>query len=149
MKTVTQKSETKNLTNGAASEQFTPMQLEAALLSLDDLMERCSIPDRYFLLGETAKAVRDNLHLTGSCIEAGVEERYLSENVRSIIKLFTNVDNIVDNFEFEASGIPIRVKVIKNDYDFFKYPDVRVYGPEEYQIPNPFKEYYQMRGLIR
>src|SRR3990167_4976050 len=67
---------------------FNSEQLEKALLSLDDLMTRMAASENYFLLGNTAKEVKEGALLTGEKIEAGLEERYLNPEARSTLQTY-------------------------------------------------------------
>ena len=128
---------------------FTHMELENALRNVDDLFARCVLDTKYFLLGDTAKAAKENGFLSGPCIEVGIEDRYLTPEVRSTLKQFGHVDNPGDNWEYEVAGVPVKVKVIHNKYDFFKHPDIKYWAYDDYQLPNPFDTYYKSRFLIK
>jgi hypothetical protein len=54
-----------------------------------------------------------------------------------------------DKIEFELNGVPITVYVIDTKYSFMKNPDFVFYRLTHFRIPNPFKKYWQVRGLIK
>ena len=124
--------------------EFTREELDNALIDLDDLMHRTLLQDQYVLLKETAKALYDRVWLYGDGIDIGIEDRFLTKEVMTTFKEYfiPRMGEITDDgFEFKINDIPIRVKFIHKKYDFFKFFDRRVYGPEDYQIPNNFEAY--------
>ena len=129
---------------------FSSEHLEKSLLGLDDLMARMAASENYFLLGDTAREVKEGALLTGEKIEAGLEERYLNPEARSTLQTFFPNATVGENYiSLELEGVPVEVKIIKRKYTFFKNPDILIYGPEEYQLPNPMDVYQKSRYLVR
>ena len=119
-----------------------------ALFWLDDLMARCVLDAKYVLLGETAKAIREDKDLP-DVLEAGLDQRYLTKEVMSTLKTYVPGDFTEAGFVTESEGVPVHFKFIKRKFAFLQNPDIRFYGPEEYQIPNPFDGYWKSRGLVQ
>ena len=132
--------------------EFSREELDNALIDLDDLMHRTLLQDQYVLLKDSAKALYDGVWLYGDGIDIGIEYKYLTKEVMTTINEYfiPRTTEINDNgFEFKIGDVPIRVKFIHRKYDFFKYFDRRMYGPEDYQIPNNFEKYYKAKGIIK
>lgn len=125
-----------------------PEDKNKALLWLDDLMARCVLDNRYVLLGETAKAVKENTELP-DVLEAGIDKRYITKEVESTLKTYATPEVTPFGFECVGEGVPIKFKFIQRKFAFLQNPDTKFYGPEEYQIPNPFNGYWTARGLVR
>ena len=51
-------------------------------------------------------------------------------------------------FEWDVNGVPVRVKFVTRDYDYFRFADIKVYGPEQYKIPNQWDRYWAEREKI-
>lgn len=129
-------------------EKFTQEELIESLDSVRQLFERCMLEDNFILLGNTAKAVKDNLPLPNE-LEVGIEQRYVSRQVINVFKEFATQNVGESGFTYKKNKIPIKVKFIKKKYNFFKYPDKQLYGYDNYLIPNPFDKYYQSRFLVK
>lgn len=136
-----------NITNG---EQFSSGKLAEALFTVEDLMDQLLTP--YFLHLGTAEAVKKNMLLDGDGIDVMIRDKSLTQYVYDILadKFKLVPEQINDGFELKsAGGVPIRIKVYKRNYHFFKYPDHVVYQFGTYQLPNPFETYWKSRYLIR
>lgn len=129
--------------------KFSQEQLDKALLDSFDLMRRILLETTCIVLGETAKCIYENRGLNCDGIDLGIEKRYLGPEVLSTLKDWATQEITDNGFTYEVEGVPVRVKFIQRKYHFFKYPDMRFYGPETYKIPNPFSAYYKMRHLIK
>lgn len=137
---------------------FTPEQLKQALWDWDDVMHRALLQSRYVLLGDTARAAKDDTLLEKAPLEVGIFKRYLTPEVRSIftpealrdiavpiIVTEFNDDHILLTFR----GVPIHVKIIHRRYEFFENLDQVIYAFEDFQIANPFEKYYKARYIIK
>lgn len=115
-----------------------------ALREAGDLLDRALLI--HFVLGDTAKRIVDQKPLEGiEKITLGVRERALNEYALSTLKTMVG-----DNWrELEFGGVPVEIKVIKNDRGLMEHPDIVFYGYDEYFIPNSFEKYWKMRGLIK
>lgn len=139
----------KDMMNGTSGQQFSHEELLKALQNVEDWMDQLLTP--YFLLGKTAECVRYDRLLEGDGIDIGIRDKSLTQYVYDIVK--TNLglmpEDINHGFEYKVGEVLVRVKVYTRNYNFFKYPDVRVYQFGSYQLPNPFNTYWKARGLVR
>jgi len=138
---------TQNLSMSRSSKQHD--DLHEALLHTQDILERASIP--FMLLDETARCMLDeDPRLTMDEISIGVKTRYLTESCKSILKMWEPKAEFTKVYiTFEHRGVPVVIWLIENDYQFFQNPDVRFYCATEFYIPNPFKEYWKNKDLIK
>lgn len=137
-------------TNGRSGPIFSSEKLQEALFTIEDLMDQLLTP--YFLHLKTAECVKNNTLLDGDGIDVMIRDKSLTQYVYDILadKFKLTPDQIKDGFELKSvGGVPMRVKVYKRDYHFFKYPDHVVYQFGTYQLPNPFGVYWKSRFLIR
>lgn len=125
---------------------LTVTQADDALFSIMDTLERCLIP--FYVLDETAKALKDNEHIPS--VTVGFEERNFNDANRLTFKQFTtNLKETPQGYTCEHNGVPITVKVFKNKIKYFEHPDLTMYKFEPFNLPNPFKEYWQRRGILK
>jgi len=125
-------------------------QLHNALLQVDDLFSRCVLHDIYLVLKNTARAVFDDTDLTGDGIDVGIEKRFLTKEVVSAINtILPGIELEDEGFEYSNEGVPIRVKFIQRPYYFFKNPEQKIYYAEEFQVANPFENYWKSRNLVK
>ena len=127
---------------------FTAEQLEKALLNVDDLFDRCLLGEKYFLLGDTGMSAHTNTPLFGR-IEVGIEDRYLTPEVRSTIKDYAGAEEVDGKINYAFEGVPVEIKVIKRKYKFLENPEPVIYGFEDYQLPNPYDRYFTARYLLK
>lgn len=132
------------MTNGHS---FKPDELNRALLDIDDMMGRAMA--NYLVLGETAKNIKEEKQIQGDKIEVGLEERYLTREVKSLFNTYQGVEMTDKGFSYLFGEVPIEVKFITRRYKFFKNPDSKFYLAGEYRIPNPFENYWKSRFLVR
>jgi len=137
--------------NGTMNEKvpFTHEQLIQALYYLEDVMDRAQLP--FFLLEGAAKQVYDDVpYLSLNQIDAGIQEKYVQESGKGLLKIvLPNVYIDQNTISFEYNKIPIVIWIIHKNWKFFKQPDTRFYGIVNLQIPNPFKNYWKSRFLIK
>ena len=72
-----------------------------------------------------------------------------SPTLDTLQTFFPNATVGENYISLELEGVPVEVKIIKRKYTFFKNPDIVIYGPEEYQLPNPMGVYQKSRYLVR
>jgi len=127
--------------------KVTPEQLDKALMNVDELMTTCLIGDSYVLLLDTAKAAHDDIPLYGDGIDVGIEARYITKEVSSLLgmKLRDITEESPNGVTYEFNGIPIRIKYIHRNWKFLKNPKVLTYHYDDYQIPNPFDVYWRKK----
>ena len=148
------KVKTSKLDGTSKKVEFRTDHLEKALLDVDDLMIRSLLQNVYLTLLDTAKAFKDQIGLYGDGIDIGIEKRYLTHEVMSTFKspiiMKHRPSQWTDSgFVYYVGEVPVRVKFINRNYGFFRNPDVKFYLAEEYQIPNPFDNYWKTRFLIQ
>ena len=149
-KASTKKTERSTGSNGKALNsviQFSEDQLWKALMDVEDLFDRCLV--RFFLLGESASQIYNDLSLGGNCIIVGVRREQITPETISTIKTTINVPMSESGFTYYVDNVPVYVKFIKNHYKFLDTLDFRFYRAGEYYLPNPFEKYWEMRHLIR
>ena len=133
--------------NGAQP-SFSTEQLDKALLDTFDLMERCKLENNYLVLGDTAKCLFEGKELEGNKIEVGIEKRYLTRETLTTLRMYADKDLTDAGLNYKFEEVPINMKFVESN-DFFRYHDVRFHGPEQYNIPNPFLEYYKVKEEIK
>ncbi len=150
------KSSSKTQTQAGGNGQVKLEQLDLALRDIEDLLQRALCP--FILLGQTAKDIVDGTGLTGKRIDIGVERKHMTKQVRGTLEFYLKdkVKDVGKSFDYEPSGVPkyktmprIYVKVIERKWKFLKNKDFKFYMNSEYQIPNPFKNYWKAKGLVR
>lgn len=136
---------TKNIQNKV---NFNPDELRLALFFIENALERVSTP--FVVLGDMAYCLKYGVQLTADKIVVGVRKLELLDSRKDTFKqmLSREVKEENNKIEFEFEGIPIVVKLYKNDYTFLTNPDqVNVeYGT--WKIPNNFEKYWKMRHLV-
>lgn len=146
------KSQPKTGTNG---KQFNPIksdfshgELETALLDVDDLMLRCTISEDYLVIGITGKCIKEDRRLEGDGIDVGVLRKDLNAGREDIMGQITRQEFVDSVLTYKVGNVPVRVRILPNGYDFFKYKDLKVYSYEDFQLPNPFDEYWKVRDNL-
>jgi hypothetical protein len=129
-------------------ERFSREKLDFALLESFDLMQRVLLDGKYVLCGEAAKCLKEDRPLDCDGLDFVIETRYIIPEVVSTLKVWATKDLDEKGFEWLVGGVPCRFKFIDNEYDYFKYADSRMYGPEVYKIPNQFAKYWEERDTI-
>jgi hypothetical protein len=128
-------------------DEFTDDQLAKALLRIEDTLGRALLP--FVLLGDTAKGVMAE-RLYGNKVELGVETKHLTKEVYSTFNFYEPDRKEHDwGWSFDIDGVPVNIRFITKRYPYFKNKDIRFYRSGEYMLPNPFDEYWKVRGLIK
>lgn len=130
-------------TNGEQSKSFSHGELEAALLDVDDVMLRCTISEDYLVIGLTGKCIKEDKRLEGDGIDVGVLNKDLNAGRKDIMRQITGQEFIDGLLTYKVGNVPVRVHVLPNDKDFFRYKDLKVYSYEDFQLPNSFDEYWK------
>lgn len=154
--------------SGKAGSSFSLPVLNEALMTLWDEFVRFSC--RFYLLGETARSVKQDKELKGEKIELGVTGHQLTREVLSFmtsyfdpieIKIddkwlamsknmgsvfFDDKRDSITHIRFNVKTVPVEVKVVRKLTDYFKHPDMILYNFDEFNIPNPFNKYFKVRG---
>lgn len=137
----------KTLTSGQVSKEFTDIELMKALYDIQDILERalCS----FVLLGETARSLKEKEVLQGDGVYLGIMQKHATKQALSTITTYLKEVHVrEDGFDYEFKGVPIHVRFITRDYPFLKYLDFRFYQANQYQIPNPFEAYWEVREQL-
>jgi hypothetical protein len=136
--------------NGPTNEQ-----LNQALFWIEDIFYRSLLENKFILLKETARSIKEDNLLAGESIDIGIEHRYLTKEVRSVFNEYLedryHEKPVIDwdkGFTVVRDGITINVKFIKRKYGFFTQPDSTFYVGESYSLPNPFNTYWKTRNII-
>jgi hypothetical protein len=123
-----------------------------AMRDLYDLFEK--IMHKGVLLGEVAHqikmggkgAIDDHVEVTG--LEWGMPKKNLTAEVKSLFKTW-GFKETPTGYEYTVSNVPVKIKVYERKYKFFEHPDQVFYGVDDFQIPNPFANYWKARYLIK
>jgi hypothetical protein len=133
--------------------KFDSVDINRALNDVYDIQERALI--QFILLGDAAKACKENKQPVTDMIELALPKSVLTYEVRSLFKTwnFTQTSyGYTYNFTPElkwTTKIPVRIYVYANKFKLFDNPN-RVWGTTEgFNIPNPFPAYWEMRHLIK
>lgn len=117
-----------------------------ALGQLEDLLDRALlVPSDWCVLGEAAKKLRNHENFEGlDKIEVAIPERKMNKFVEGVFKTIAG-----ENWaEQEYRGIPLKIKIIKGKFKFFDHIDLQPLVGASYGIPNPFNEYWKVRGIV-
>lgn len=138
----------KTKSNGTSLKSHKEEDMVKALQDVEDLMARILTP--FFLLGDTARIIMAGEILTGTYITVGIRRSNVTPEVMSTLKTFLKDVPIDESgFMYKVGEVPVRVKFIRNNYTFFEHTDTKFYGWDFFQVPNPFSEYWAMKGFIR
>lgn len=128
--------------NIEVKKQFSVDQLNDALMDADDLMARAALP--YFVVGETARQMKNGDKLSGDGIDLGVRKNEMVPTAISTINTHQpelKLTGEEEEFEYYWQGVPIRVHIIDPEDGLFKRADQVWYNAWQYQIANPWEEY--------
>ena len=145
--------------NGVKKYKFTQYQLDRALLESFDLMQRCMLDSTYIITRDAAKCLKENRLLDCESLDFIIQKRYVTPEVRSTLVNYVEGSNdssgypegkVTDTgFSYTYEGVPVTCKFITRNYRWFEYADSRVYGPENYKIPNQWDNYWKGRFLVK
>ena len=128
-------------------------QLRDALFFMQDLLERCMIP--FMVLGTVGRQIAEQNDpiLQANKIELGIKKNHYTDSCKSMLwSLFDQyhieASDEVDDIALEYKGVPVFIKVIKGNYEFFRNPNTKFFFVENLDFPNPFDEYWKVRKEI-
>lgn len=130
--------------------KFSYPSTESALYYLEDVMDRAMIP--FVLLGDVSRSVVKNLDTeVTQPIEIGIKKKHLTQYAMRTLPMFLPPDTVYgeDKITFTWDQTPVTVKIIKRDWKVLENPDQVFYKITQFNIPNPFNEYWKQRFLIR
>lgn len=121
-----------------------------ALYYTEDLLNRAFI--QFILLGDTAKTLIEGFHsdLDGQ-IDIGILNKDYTESGKRVLLSVLPRDSKVTKKEisFVYGEIPVKIKIIHKNYQFFEHPEHIIHKISDFCVPNPFDRYYKSRNLIQ
>lgn len=103
---------------------------------------------RFVLLGETLRSIRENDQLEGKKLELGMFSNTLTPEVVSLFKQWGL--KIGDKaITTKIGNVPVEIKIIKRKYKFMEYLDFVWYKIGQFETPNPWRNAYKAKGLIK
>lgn len=121
-----------------------------ALYYTEDLLNRAFI--QFVLLGDTAKTLIEGFHtdLDGQ-IDIGILNKDYTESGKRVLLSVLPRDSKVTKKEisFVYGEIPVKIKIIHKNYQFFEHPEHIIHKISDFCVPNPFDRYYKSRNLIQ
>ncbi len=134
-----------------------PDKLNEVLFFIEDLLDRSQI--KFLVLKDLAKQVKASQHglvpnLDLSCLELGILKRYMTSSGTPMLKGLFNMYHIEPQWNenlirFEYQGVPVFIRIIHRNYSFFQNPDKAFYRVTQFDVPNPFSDYWGARNLIK
>ena len=129
--------------------KFTHEQLEKALFEVEDLMDRCVMD--FIVIGELGRQIVNNApSLDVDKVIICVLKKDFTEYAHSTIKSF-RPDAVIKKRKVSLmmGDVPVDIKIVHNDYQFFEYPDSVFYSVTQFLIPNPFSAYWEERNEVK
>jgi hypothetical protein len=128
------------------------IEVREALRWIADILDWSQIP--YIVLGDLVPQMINQEPISVAKIEIGIQKNAWNDVTKSLVNTFLLATpfkgmSLEEPVGFEWSGVPIELKIIKRNYEFFKNPDFVYYWVDEYKIPNPWTKYYKSRYLIK
>lgn len=119
------------------------IDLDKALIHWQDLSERCLLP--YCVAGQIARDMKDEKKISGNMLLLATQRKYLTHEVLSTLRVLVP-KHVMDekSITMTLDGVLVVVEIKENDDKFFSNPDFKFYWSWEYQIPNPFDEYWNI-----
>lgn len=134
-----------------------PNKVNEVLSFIEDIFDRCQIP--LIALKETGKQMRENqkdinskLELT--CIELGVQRRYMTQSGKPMLEGLFNMYHVNPEWNdslirFTKDEVPVFIKIIERKYGFFQNLERIFYRTMEFDIANPFDNYWKARHIVK
>lgn len=143
--------------SGNESTDFTQEDVMMAIKDIYDTSESTMI--KYIMLGDVAKLIKDKSEAvtlgTFKAIEFGFPASNLTPEIKSLFKTW-GYKEVPGGYEYSFTPpikwdthVPVHIKCWTRKYDFFQNPDIGFFGVDEFYIPNPFEDYWKMKGLIK
>jgi len=128
--------------------EFTHYQLHDALLWIEDILGRGII--KWVLVGEIGEQMYkyNDPTLFADKVEIEILRGDFTESGRSMISTWipNAKDETLTELKVDYDGVPIYIKIIDEDPGYLKNPDRRFYYVSEFNIPNPFEVYLDVRN---
>jgi len=127
-------------------------EVRDALRWVANILECSQIP--FIVLGDLMKQIVLKEDVSVDKIEIGIQQNSWNSTTKPLVDTFLlNTPfagkSLEEPVSFEWAGVPIELKIIKKNYEFFKNPDFMFYWVDEYKIPNPWEKYFKSRYLIK
>lgn len=134
-----------------STKKLSSEELFNALSFVEDCFDRAVTP--FLLLKHTGMTVFKGLDegLDGDSLEIGVlKKNMIGFNVATLAALLPK-ERVwkSHSIKFVYENVPVNIKIIHSNYEFFKYPDTRFYRFKYFNIPNPFMDYYKVKETIK
>ena len=128
---------------------FTSEQITEALYYVEEVFDRTQIP--YFLLDGIARQVFDNVpYFSLNQIDVGINQKDIQESGQGMLDIvLPNVYKDQNTISFDYKGVPVVIWIIHKRWKFFQNMDTVFYGICNFKVPNPFKQYWKSRFLIK
>lgn len=108
-------------------------------------MSRAMLEAVYIVVGEGARCLKERRGLDCDELEFVIPKKYATSEVLATLKVWADPKADEKGFVWAVDGVPMRFRFVGN-YDHFRYADERLYGPENYRIPNQWKDYWERRN---
>lgn len=119
-------------------------KISSAMQRGEYLLESASLP--VVLMGDVAERLYNHKPLHDlDKVEFAIRKSALSRYALSTLKTMVGEKWTKTKHE----GIDIKFNVINQDRGFLERPDQASFWGGVYKIPNPFKKYWKMRGLVK
>lgn len=133
-------------------------------MKAEEIADRCAL--RLLVLDETADSIYNKKELYGDHITIGLREADNTSSFKTALQYSlgeTHPERLekteygylakafVQDKNTSTVVVPIKIKVIKNRYDFLepKSLNAMLYGYNYYYLPNPFNDYWDMREDVK
>ncbi len=104
-----------------------------------DFMDRALI--NFYVVGDTAKAVRENTDLSGDRIQVAVRKNEWESGARRIADAFaTPLKDNIQSLEYEYDGVPVILHVLEDSTTLTSF-DTKIYRSEHFKLPNPYEQF--------
>lgn len=110
-----------------------------ALYWVFDFMDRALI--NFYLVSDTAKAVREKKDLYGDRIQIAVRKNEWESGARRIADAFaTPLKDNGQSVEYEYDGVPVIVHILEDSPTLSSF-DTVIYMSEYFKLPNPYEQF--------
>lgn len=84
----------------------------------------------------------DGKKLSGTKVTVGIRDLDFQHTSLSIMEAFYLADEVGENYiKYTYEGVPILVKIMRDDDGMFTHTNSVQYDYEYFQVPNPFDRY--------
>lgn len=124
--------------------------LTEALYKVYDLGERTGIP--FVLLNDTARQVYESKPLEREIYAGAKISEFTPQRIRDLKEILKrdHAEPVIGDKEikFEYMGAKVHLIFIKNKLEFFKDTNLKFYNVFEFNLPNPFEEYWKVKEQV-